>query len=576
MVRSASASVRSSGREGPGARVQQLHLVGFTTDLDQLILSVRKGAKSGSYLVPLDDRLLAEIAEAVRRRNDDQTTGAAPPLELPPEVAAAARPPSGRARPASSLTGREIQARLRSGRSIAEVAKEAGADEEWVTKFASPVIAERAQIIRAARQLVFSKPRRGPSAEPLGSSVRWNLADRGVRMTDDEFDACWDAYLVGDSLWGVTFDAVTRGRQHHAVWEVDLREGEVFARNRAASDFGFVETARRRNPPSLAAESKPARTQPQPQPARSGGAKTTARSAKGGARTSGRAASARGTKSAARTTKRQPGKRSGGRGAPPVSAAPSGPAPATAATPAPVPNELAKHRLRLVQSERVNERPAMVRSRPRPQPQAQLGSPRVASPAQAPSSASSPPPAAPRPAGAGSPPVAAPPSAPPDPALDVEPEVTASSDEDAARRRREERRRARAAARQANGSTGGDRDERRDVDRGSDTTTFEPQRADAPRRALKPAAPPAPAPSSASTPAPPPENAPEQGRVVTIRASRAGSAAAGDGRNAPGSQQQQQQQRGDVIVRGGTPALRPARPAVKPVQPRRRRFGRSR
>ena len=248
--------------------MQQLHLVGFTTDLDQLILSVRKGAKSGSYLVPLDDRLLAEIAEAVRRRNDDQTTGAAPPLEAPPEIAAAVRAPGGRTRPASALTPREIQARLRSGRSIAEVAKEAGADEEWITKFASPVFAERAQIIRAARQLVFSTPRRGMSAEPLGSSVRWNLADRGVRLTDEEFDACWDAYLVGDALWGVTFEAVTRGRQHQAVWEVDLREGEVFARNRAASDFGFVDTARRRNPPSLAAETKSTRVQP----ARSGSA----------------------------------------------------------------------------------------------------------------------------------------------------------------------------------------------------------------------------------------------------------------------------------------------------------------
>jgi hypothetical protein len=591
--------------------VQQLHLVGFTTDLDQLILSSRKGAKSGSFLVPLDERLLEEIAEAVRRRNDGQTTGAAPPIEAPPEIAAAGRSSAsgtGRARPTSALSPREIQARLRAGRSIADVAKEASADEEWITNFASPVIAERAQIIRAARQLVFSKPRRGPSAEALGSSVRWNLADRGVRLTDDEFDACWSAYLVGDALWGVTFEAVVRGRQQHAVWEVDLRDGEVFARNRVASDYGFVEVARRRQPPSLPAPSRSSgrsgdRSAPASKtaatatsratkraakkaPARSTKAtkasKTAARSGKAagragskaggrsGAKTSGRGtakASGRGTAKA----KKQPSRRSSTRGAPPAvdraddrALLVGGRGGVTTGADGrfdrpvqgvqsdrPVPNELAKHRLRLVQNERAND----LAAGHRPRPSVRAATPAAVAPS-VPSSVA-------RPARASAEPPEAEQTAGDDGAV-----VATGSLDDEARRRREERRRARAAAREQavpsarlparrtpdddDGASGKGRDDDRTDRDGRDGDREHEPRAERPR------------PSSSATTAQPalapvvPREPDDEGRVVTIRASRAG--------GADGTQ-------GDVIVRGGRPALRPARPAV---QPKRRRFGRGR
>ena len=49
--------------------MQKLHLVGFTASFDGLIFSARKGAKSGNYVVPLDGRLLKQIAEAERRRD---------------------------------------------------------------------------------------------------------------------------------------------------------------------------------------------------------------------------------------------------------------------------------------------------------------------------------------------------------------------------------------------------------------------------------------------------------------------------------------------------------------------------
>src|SRR5687767_11165671 len=111
-------SARPVGRLGPGAPVQQLHLVGFTTDLDSLIFSGRKGAKSGSFVLPLDEDLLGTIAEAVRRRVADGED-----IEVPVEILGPAAPTPRRQ---SQLSPREIQDRLRAGRSLEAIAAEAG------------------------------------------------------------------------------------------------------------------------------------------------------------------------------------------------------------------------------------------------------------------------------------------------------------------------------------------------------------------------------------------------------------------------------------------------------------------
>ncbi|HET9442151.1 MAG TPA: septation protein SepH, partial [Acidimicrobiales bacterium] len=232
--------------------MQQLHFVGFTAGGDSLVFSVRRGAKSGSYVLPLDEDLLALIADTLRRRRDAgmvSETGS----EVVAAVAAAGR--------RSLLTPREIQARLRAGRSIAQVASEAGVDESWVTRFDAPVAAERAQVVGMVRQFVYSRPRHGESAEVLGTSVRWNLADRGVRVTDDEFDDAWSAFQVADHTWMVTFDFQSRRRTVQARWEVDLDRRDLVSRNRLGTELGYVEPGRRRrDAASLAPDAEPEAT----------------------------------------------------------------------------------------------------------------------------------------------------------------------------------------------------------------------------------------------------------------------------------------------------------------------------
>jgi hypothetical protein len=217
--------------------LRKLHLVGLTTDRDGLIFTARKGSKSGGYIVPLDDAVLAAVAEIQADRN-----GAGAGDAEATEVEAVPRRP----RHQSALTPREMQARLRAGRSIEEVAAEAGVDNDWVARFAVPILAEQAQVVELARTLVYAKPRLGPSAHPLGPSVTMNLTDRGVFLPDDVADAGWSAFQLHDSVWMVRFRYRSRGRAQEAQWEVDVPAGRLTARNRHASDLGYVEADRRR------------------------------------------------------------------------------------------------------------------------------------------------------------------------------------------------------------------------------------------------------------------------------------------------------------------------------------------
>jgi DUF3071 family protein len=217
--------------------VRKLHLVGFTPDRKGLIFSARRGSKSGGFLVPLEDSLLESLAAEQRRRNGPDTEGA--DTSETPE-------PSRAGRPQSTLTPREMQARLRAGRTIAEVAAEAGVPTDWVERFAIPILAEQAQMVELARSLTYSRSRGGESAMPLGASVAENLAYRGVALPEDLFDNAWSAYQLHDVVWIVRVRYRSRGRLQEAAWEVDVRSGHLTARNRLASELAFVEKGRRR------------------------------------------------------------------------------------------------------------------------------------------------------------------------------------------------------------------------------------------------------------------------------------------------------------------------------------------
>jgi len=211
--------------------VQQLHLVGFTTDHRGLIFSLRRGAKSGGYVVHLDAPLMTAVDDLRALVAEENAV-----VESEPEPAIRAE---------STLSVREVQARLRRGRTIEQVAREAGVEASWIARFAVPVLAEQAEIIRAARTAKMTRQRVGPSGVPLGDAVYRNIADRGVLESRDELDKAWRARQLNEGIWLVTFTYPYRGKPTEAAWEYDTELATVRARGRLGATLGFRETSRR-------------------------------------------------------------------------------------------------------------------------------------------------------------------------------------------------------------------------------------------------------------------------------------------------------------------------------------------
>jgi hypothetical protein len=218
--------------------VQQLHLVGFTTDHRGLIFSVRRGAKSGGFVVQLDESVIGAVEELRALIAEEQAEQA--------DAKGSAK------RPESSLSVREVQARLRRGRTIEQVAREAGVDATWVSRFAVPVLAEQSEVIRAARATRMTKQRVGLSGAPLGDCVYRNLAERGLVDPRAELDKAWRARQLTEGMWLVSIKYTFRGRESEAVWEYDETAGALRARGRLATQLGFREPTRR---PSKSARS---------------------------------------------------------------------------------------------------------------------------------------------------------------------------------------------------------------------------------------------------------------------------------------------------------------------------------
>lgn len=217
--------------------MQKLHLVGFTKDHDGLILSARRGTRSGGYVVTIDDALVEAVEEYAARQEEAEA-------EVEPE-----RPP----RVESSLSVREIQARLRQGRSVADVAKAAGVEPDWVERFAPPVLAERAQVVSRVRQAHLERARLGRSELPVGEAVRKSLADRGVALTAEEFDQAWSARQVAEGRWTVRFRFHYRAKDQVLQFDFNDESGAVTPTDKAGQ-YAFVAPAKRASRPQPAAE----------------------------------------------------------------------------------------------------------------------------------------------------------------------------------------------------------------------------------------------------------------------------------------------------------------------------------
>lgn len=98
----------------------------------------------------------------------------------------------------TALSPREIQARIRAGASVEQLAAAAGVDPVRVMRFAHPVLLERsraAELATAAHPILAD----GPSVLTLLETVTGALIARGL----DPHSTAWDAWRNEDSRWTV-------------------------------------------------------------------------------------------------------------------------------------------------------------------------------------------------------------------------------------------------------------------------------------------------------------------------------------------------------------------------------------
>lgn len=134
----------------------------------------------------------------------------------------------------AQMRPREIQARIRAGASVEDVAHSAGVPEQRVERYAYPVLLERQQIAERSQR---AHPVRedGPDVQTLGEVVAQTFTMRGHDFSDAE----WDAWRGDDGKWVVRL-AWQAGRSEnlaHWVFHPGAHGGTVAAIDDHAQDL---------------------------------------------------------------------------------------------------------------------------------------------------------------------------------------------------------------------------------------------------------------------------------------------------------------------------------------------------
>lgn len=192
-----------------------------------------------------DEDFFIEVTDELRALIDGQQV--APPVEAEPEpVAVEPEPEVEEEKPAPreidprlsaplKMRPREIQERIRSGATIAEVAAENDVAEARIEPFAHPVLIERARIADMAKR---SHPVRedGPAKLTLWEVLATAFAARGNDLTTTK----WDAYKDPAGQWVVRVSWQAGLSDNIAEWSYHshgVSNATAVARNAIAADL---------------------------------------------------------------------------------------------------------------------------------------------------------------------------------------------------------------------------------------------------------------------------------------------------------------------------------------------------
>ncbi|MGH3823268.1 MAG: septation protein SepH, partial [Pseudonocardiaceae bacterium] len=177
--------------------MRALRVAGLGADDHTIILETvaqQPGARREQFTLTVDDNLHAAMKGDLPRLG--QTELGQIEIELENQM----RP-------------REIQARIRAGASVEQVATAAGVSSERVERFAYPVLLERSRVAQLAQQ---AHPVRvdGPDVRTLEAVVTETFRGRG----HDSGTVSWDAWRGEDGTWVLQLRWRTGRSENRAHW----------------------------------------------------------------------------------------------------------------------------------------------------------------------------------------------------------------------------------------------------------------------------------------------------------------------------------------------------------------------
>jgi hypothetical protein len=203
--------------------MQDLRLVGVHDDGKHLLLS---GAGGQMFQLPMDEELQAAS------RSSAKAASRAPHVAMSP---------------------RDIQARIRSGATAAEVAELSGLPLAKVERYEGPVLAEREYVAQQARKIEVAAPSPGHDAyrsafgdnpASLGDMVAHRLRAHGIEPSSVE----WDSWRRPDGSWTVAarFEAKKDGtagigEEPPALWTFSPARKSLQNANRWAQQLSELE-----------------------------------------------------------------------------------------------------------------------------------------------------------------------------------------------------------------------------------------------------------------------------------------------------------------------------------------------
>ncbi|MEI2641274.1 MAG: septation protein SepH [Candidatus Nanopelagicales bacterium] len=178
--------------------MRELRYEGLSEDGTHLVLEDGRGVQ---YTVAVDEAVAAAVRRAIHRTSVRQSTG--------------------------SLTPRDIQALIRQGVSVDEVAAQTDLALDFVERFAEPVMAEMDFVIQRARRL---------SVHSAGQQILVeDLVDRAARRADVPVEELeWACRKTDESAWRI--EALAHGELAIAL-VFRVSEGTVVPADVATADL---------------------------------------------------------------------------------------------------------------------------------------------------------------------------------------------------------------------------------------------------------------------------------------------------------------------------------------------------